>query len=116
MSQSATGHLVIHSGDVDFYYLDFGPILRGRTISAISGTITAVNQTGGAAGTVANAAVLTVNTTVYVTETDTRTIEANTGIKFKLSGLAPKQTYLVTATVTLSDANTLALDGTFVTG
>ena len=109
MSYRATDNLHVHRLDADFYYVDFGPILRGRTISAIA-TLTGTSQSGGTDPTVASQAVLTVNTPVYVTETDTRTIEANTGVKFKLSALTTGAKYLVVVSVTLSDGNVLGLD------
>lgn len=109
MSYQATAPVVVHRSDADFYYMDFGPILKGRTIASIS----SVTCTG---ATVASTSVLTDATTVVLGEGNSLLIEASTGIKFKISALAASTTYTVVAVVTLSDGNTLGLDGILKTG
>lgn len=115
-AHQAVETLSVHRLDRDFYYMDFGPALKGRTISAVA-SIGGVSLTAGVDDpTVDNQAVLTVATTVYVSERNTRTIEANTGIKFKVTDLDAGAEYRITASVTLSDGNVLGLDGLLKTG
>lgn len=112
----AVESLSVHRTDGDFYYMDFGPILKGRTISSITSVVVDSQTAGSSDGTVSSSSVLSTNTTVYITEGNTRLIEANTGIKFKITGLTAASEYIVTAAVVLSDGNTIALDGILTTG
>ena len=110
MSYQATKPVVVHHLDADFYYMDFGPILKGRTISSIS-TLTI---TGSA--TIGTSSVLGSDTIVTLSEDNSVLIEANTGIKFKISNLAAATEYTVRSSVALSDGNTLGLNGILKTG
>jgi hypothetical protein len=91
-------------GETDTFYADFDPpdmdatrrILDGRTIS--SATAALMN---GAAGTIDQVAVVTSNTTI-----NDVVIQANTGVKFRATGLTVAtdgSETLVKITATLSD-------------
>jgi len=70
-----------YTGETKIYYLDLGEWIKGRTVTSIT-SVTADDS----ALVFASTAILTADTSDYDQEGNAVTIEANTGIKWTMSG------------------------------
>lgn len=114
MSNQSLRDCTIVYGDEEFYYMDFGPMIRDRTIGSIhaDGITSRIKDSAEASPlTFSNEAVISMDTEVNITPTETHTILGGEGIKFKILGARRGETYLVNGKVNLSDGAVKNLEG-----
>lgn len=90
--------LLHYTGETKIYYLDLGEGIKGRTVTSITSI-----ASDDAALVLSSQAILTLDTDDYDQQGNAITIEANTGIKWTMSGGtvgSEQDEYTATITVT----------------
>lgn len=97
-TRQAAPTLIAHWKDKETFYVDFRPLIHGRSIDSV---VAITSEPSGP--TVTNQAPLAADTVVPLPDGGTLTIPAAQGISFRLAGLAKGQLYTLTAVVQLDD-------------